>query len=197
MPRSFVYTGWRSMSTRTSKHQTATHTRPSWDDYFMAIARIVSTRATCDRLHSGAVLVRDSRIISTGYNGAPPGLPHCDDDGHLLEDGHCVRTIHGEHNVILQAAAFGSASTRGSTLYTVYSPCIHCAKYVVAAGITRVVAGKVYRNKAVTHYLEEAGIRFELYTPTPGWYKQVSDLFSQDISERSGSSISLISDRSV
>ena len=137
--------------------------RPSWDDYFMTIARIVSTRATCDRLHAGAVLVKNKRIVSTGYNGSPPNLPHCDDSGHLLEEGHCVRTIHAEHNAILQAAVIGGSSTQGTTLYTMYSPCIHCAKYVVAAGIKRIVVGKVYRNEAIKEYLEKAGVQFDLY----------------------------------
>ncbi len=160
----------------------------------MTIARIVSTRATCDRLHSGAVLVKDSRIISTGYNGAPPGLEHCDDAGHLLEDGHCVRTIHGEHNVILQAAAIGGTATKGSTLYTLYSPCIHCAKYVLAAGIVRVVVGKLYRNQEVAEYLTNAGVDFSQYIPSPGWYEQVSEMFSQDIPDCSAPQVSLHSE---
>src|SRR3989338_3752885 len=122
------------------------HYRPSWDDYFMAIAKIIAARGTCDRLYSGSVLVKDRRIISTGYNGSPPGLPHCDDVGHLMEEGHCVRTIHDAHNAILQAAPLPGASTEGSTLYALYTPCIHCSKYIVAAGIKRVVYGKVYRH---------------------------------------------------
>lgn len=155
--------------------------RPSWDDYFMAIARLIATRATCDRLAAGAVLVKDKRIISTGYNGSPPGLPHCDDDGHLLEEGHCVRTIHGEHNTILQAAAQGGTSTRGSTMYTKYSPCIHCAKYLLAAGIVRVVIGKVYRNSQAVDYLREAGMTVDLYRESPGWNAEVARLFSEEI----------------
>ena len=70
--------------------------RASWDEYFMAIAREVATRSTCDRKHVGAVIVRDKLILATGYNGSVRGLAHCDDEGHLLEDGHCVRTIHAE-----------------------------------------------------------------------------------------------------
>ena len=90
--------------------------RPSWDDYFMAIAKIIATRSTCDRLRAGAVLVKNKRIISTGYNGAPPGLPHCDGEhGHLMEEGHCIRTVHSEENCVLQAAALGGISTEGST----------------------------------------------------------------------------------
>lgn len=167
---------------------TTPHFRPSKDDYFMAIARIIATRATCDRLHAGAVLVKDGRIVSTGYNGAPPGLEHCDDVGHLLEEGHCVRTIHGEHNAVLQAAVIGGSSTKGTTLYTLYSPCIHCAKYVVAAGVTRVVIGKMYRNSTIMEYLQKAGLEAELYTPHAEWNPYLSELFSRDIDEKTHSS---------
>ena len=157
--------------------------RPDWDDYFMAVARLVSLRATCSRLRTGAVLVKEKRIVSTGYNGSPPGLAHCDDAGHLLEEGQCVRTIHGEHNVILQAASTGGTPTKGSTLYTLYSPCIHCCKYVVAAGIERVVVGKVYRNADAIEYLREAGLTVDMYEPSQGWYAQVAEMFSHDIDE--------------
>lgn len=163
----------------------ATHLeRPSWDDYFMALARIISMRATCDRLHGGAVLVKEQRIVSTGYNGAPPQLGHCDERGHLLEDGHCVRTIHAEHNALLQAAVVGGASTKGSTLYALYSPCIHCAKYIVAAGVVRVVVGKIYRNQDVRQYLDDAGVAFSHYTPSPSWYAAVTEMFDHDIDEK-------------
>lgn len=150
----------------------------------MAIARIVATRATCDRLYQGAVLVKDKRIMSTGYNGAPEGLGHCDQDGHLLEEGHCVRTIHGEHNTILQAAVIGGGSTKGSTLYALYSPCIHCAKYIAAAGVVRVVIGKMYRNNGVIEYLKQAGIQTTLYVPAEGWNENVAGLFAEEIPER-------------
>jgi len=149
----------------------------------MAVAKIISTRSTCDRLQSGAVLVLNKRIISTGYNGSPPGLPHCNDGGHMMEEGHCVRTIHGEHNVILQVAIIPGASTEGSTMYTKYSPCIHCAKYVVAAGIKRVVVGKVYRNEKAVKYLREAGIQVDIYQENPEWNKIVQSLFAGEIEE--------------
>ncbi len=158
--------------------------RPSWDDYFMALARIVATRSTCDRLRAGAVLVKDNRIIATGYNGSPPGLPHCDSEaGHLMEEGHCVRTIHAEHNVILQAARIPGASTEGSTLYTVYNPCLHCDKYVVAAGIRRVVVGKLYRGEAALNYLKSAGIKVDMYCENTEWDLAVQDVFAQEIVE--------------
>ncbi len=155
--------------------------RPSWDDYYMAIAKIIGTRGTCDRLRAGAVLVKNKRIISTGYNGAPPELGHCDDIGHLMEEGHCVRTIHGEHNAILQAAVLGSTSTVGSILYTLYNPCIHCAKYVVMAGIKRIVIGQIYRGEKALDYLKKAGLEVELYKPSAEWDRNLLKLFSADI----------------
>ncbi|MBU1178424.1 cytidine/deoxycytidylate deaminase family protein [Patescibacteria group bacterium] len=158
--------------------------RPSWDDYFMAITRIVATRSTCDRLHAGAVLVQNNRIIATGYNGSPPRLPHCDDVGHLLEEGHCVRTVHAEHNVLLQAAVLGSLSTKDSTMYTKYSPCIHCSKYIAVCGIRRVVIGKIYRNDKAVNYLREAGIDVDIYPENKEWNGAMSKLFKEEIEEK-------------
>jgi dCMP deaminase len=99
------------------------HQRPSWDDYFLQIAFTVAQRSTCDRAHVGCALVRDRRILTTGYNGAPAGLPHCDDVGHLLVDGHCVRTLHAEQNALIQAALHG-VSTEGATAYVTHQPCL-------------------------------------------------------------------------
>ena len=160
------------------------HFRPSWDDYFMAIAKIIAARGTCDRLYAGSVLVKDNRIIATGYNGSPAGLPHCDDAGHLLEEGHCVRTIHGEHNSLLQAARQGGTSTQGSTMYTKYSPCIHCTKYVIACGIKRVVIGKVYRNPQALDMLKEAGVTVEVYKENNEWTSELGKIFSEEIATR-------------
>jgi dCMP deaminase len=157
--------------------------RPSWDDYFMSLVRILATRSSCDRLHAGAILVKDKRIISSGYNGAPPGLPTCDEIGHLMEEGHCVRTIHGEHNAILQATQLGGISTRGCTMYTKYNPCIHCAKYVVAAGIERVVIGKIYRGSEALNYLREAGLTVDIYENNAQWGDYLSKIFLQDMPE--------------
>jgi dCMP deaminase len=147
----------------------------------MAITRIIATRSTCDRLHAGAVLVKDNRIISTGYNGSPQGLEHCDDVGHLLEDGHCVRTIHGEHNAILQAAVAGGPSTVGSTMYAKYNPCIHCAKYVVSAGVKRVVIGQLYRGESAVEYLKKAGIKVDIYKPNAEWNSTIREMFDEHI----------------
>lgn len=119
--------------------------RISRDEYFLRMAEVVSKRATCDRLFAGAVLVKDGMVLSTGYNGAPRGLPHCSKVGHRIIDGHCVRTIHAEANTIIQAAYHG-VSTKGSTLYTLYFPCEYCAKTLINAGIVRIVYRDLYSN---------------------------------------------------
>jgi dCMP deaminase len=167
------------------------HYRPSWDDYFMAITKLIATRGTCDRLYAGSILVKNNRIIASGYNGSPAGLDHCNDVGHLLEEGHCVRTIHGEHNALLQAARQGGLSTENSTMYTKYSPCIHCTKYVIGCGIKRVVIGKVYRNEKAMDMLKEAGVQVDMYDENNDWNKEVIDLFSEEIKERDGGTINM------
>jgi dCMP deaminase len=122
--------------------------RSSWDQYFMDIARQVATRATCDRKHVGAVLVRDRTILSTGYNGSIRGMPHCDEVGHMMENGHCVATVHAEANAILQAAKNG-VRIDGATLYTTASPCWPCFKLVANSGCVRIVYGEFYRDPRI------------------------------------------------
>src|SRR4030042_473734 len=118
--------------------------RPEWDIYFMKIAHVVALRSTCDRAFVGTVMVLDKRILTTGFNGSPAGLPHCDEAGHLMIDGHCVRTIHAEANAIIQAALHG-VSTKGSTCYVTHFPCIQCAKMLINAGVGRIVYDQEYR----------------------------------------------------
>lgn len=119
--------------------------RPGWDNYFLSIADLVSTRSTCDRLFVGAVLVRDRMILSTGYNGSPRRTDQCDEKGHYLKDGHCVRTVHAEENTIAQAAYHG-VSTNGATLYTNYFPCERCVRLLINAGVQRIVYRFMYSN---------------------------------------------------
>lgn len=114
----------------------------------MDIARQVATRATCDRKHVGAVLVRDRTILSTGYNGSIRGMPHCDEVGHMMENGHCVATVHAEANAILQAAKNG-VRIDGATLYTTASPCWPCFKLVANSGCVRIVYGEFYRDPRI------------------------------------------------
>jgi dCMP deaminase len=118
--------------------------RPDWDTYFLKIAYAVSERSTCDRAFVGCVLVRDKRILTTGFNGSPTGQDHCDEVGHLMVEGHCVRTIHAETNAIIQAALHG-VSTRGAICYVTHLPCINCTKALINAGISRIVYSEAYR----------------------------------------------------
>ena len=122
--------------------------RSTWDQYFMDIATQVATRATCDRKHVGAVIVRDRTILSTGYNGSIRGMPHCDEVGHMMENGHCVATVHAEANAILQAAKNG-VRIEGATLYTTASPCWPCFKLIANSGCVRIVYGEFYRDPRI------------------------------------------------
>ncbi|HHB91222.1 MAG TPA: dCMP deaminase [Anaerolineae bacterium] len=139
--------------------------RPSWDAYFMGIALKVAERSTCDRAHVGAIIVRDRRILTTGYNGSPSGLPHCDDVGHLIVDGHCVRTLHAEQNAIIQAAYHG-VSVKGGTIYVTHQPCLTCAKMIINAGIKRVVYAGEYPDNLARQFLAEAGVSLQRF-PLP------------------------------
>jgi dCMP deaminase len=131
--------------------------RGSWDEYFMRIAVEVASRATCDRKHVGAVIVREKSILATGYNGSIRGLGHCNDEGHLMEDGHCVRTIHAEANAIIQAARNG-VRIDGATVYVTASPCWGCFKMIANAGIQRIVFGEFYRDERIFRFATELGI---------------------------------------
>ena len=119
----------------------------NWDKYFMQMARQASTMATCDRLHVGCVLVKDRRIIATGFNGSVSGQLHCDMVGHYYNDeGRCIRTIHAEQNAILQCAKYG-IPTDGAIAYVTHEPCENCVKQLNQAGIEEVIYGKPYNNK--------------------------------------------------
>ena len=132
--------------------------RPDWDSYFMKIAHAVSERSTCDRAFVGCVLVLDKRILTTGFNGSPAGQDHCDEAGHLMVDGHCVRTIHAETNAIIQAALHG-VSTRDAICYVTHLPCINCTKALINAGISRIVYSVSYRNdEYAMNFLRAANI---------------------------------------
>jgi dCMP deaminase len=131
--------------------------RADWDHYFMAIAQQVSTRATCKRKSVGAILVIDRTIISTGYNGSVKGMAHCTDVGCMMEDGHCVRSVHAEANAIIQAAKNG-VRINGTTIYTTASPCWNCFKLIVNSGVTKIIFGELYRDERITQFAKEAGV---------------------------------------
>lgn len=157
--------------TNPQEESTTPYVRPSWDQYFLSIVKIVGSRGTCDRFRGGCVITKDKRIVATGYAGSPVGLPHCDEVGHEMHsvtnvDGsvsrHCVRTIHAEQNAICEAARRGIA-LEGGTLYCQMTPCYVCAKMLINAGIKRVVCAKDYhagtRSKEI---FKEAQINYEL-----------------------------------
>jgi len=144
--------------------------RPDWDDYFMEIAEVVGKRATCLRRRIGAVLVKDKRILATGYNGAPSGLAHCRELGCLREElgvpsgtrHEICRALHSEQNAIIQAALYG-VPTRGATIYTTTQPCSLCAKMLINAGIIRVVYEGEYPDQFSLDLLGEANIELIRY----------------------------------
>lgn len=145
------------------------HRRPTWDDYFIEMAKLAATRATCPRRRVGTVLVRDNRLIATGYNGAVRGAPHCDDAGCLMVDGHCVRTVHSELNALLQCALNG-VSSAGSTLYCTDFPCVNCAKAIVQGGVGRLVFLADYPDRNSATILEAGGVTLYHAQPTPDGY---------------------------
>jgi len=171
----------KSVSSKKSKEKNK-YIRPSWDEYFMNIAELAGTRGTCDRGRSGCIIVRDKRILSTGYVGSPMGLNHCDEIGHEMhtvvsEDGitsrHCIRTSHAELNAIANAARLG-VGLEGATLYCHMTPCYICAKVIINCGIKRVVAKTDYhagqRSKEI---FDEAGIVYELLNNKMQKYKDM------------------------
>ena len=134
--------------------------RAPWDEYFMRIAQEVATRSTCDRKNVGAVIVRDKTILSTGYNGSVRGMPHCDDVGHFMENGHCIATVHAEANAIIQAAKNGVA-VDGADIYITASPCWHCFKLIANSGIKRIFYFEFYRDMHVIEVAGQAGIELK------------------------------------
>jgi dCMP deaminase len=126
----------------------------------MRIAQQAAARSTCDRKHIGAVIVRDKIILSTGYNGSIRGLPHCDDVGHMMENGHCVATVHAEANAIIQAARTGTAID-GADIYVTASPCWNCFKLIANSGIKRIFYLEFYRDERLLTVAKEAGIELK------------------------------------
>ncbi len=169
------------MSDHPGKKSEKKYIRPSWDEYFMSIAELVGSRATCSRGRSGCVVVKDRQILVTGYVGSPKGIAHCDDIGHEMskvvnDDGsiseHCVRTVHAEQNAITQAAKLG-VSLNGATLYCHMTPCYICIKILINAGIKKIIANKDYHQGTRTKKLcEESGIIFQLLNSEIEDYKK-------------------------
>jgi dCMP deaminase len=140
--------------------------RPTWDAYFLTIADAVAQRSTCLRRSVGAVLVRDRRILATGFNGAVRGQPHCLDVGCDLVDGHCVRAVHAEMNAVVQAALHG-VSTAGSVLYCTSQPCHNCTKVLLNAGVVGVVYRDPYEDARAAALWAAAGVTPRRLAPAP------------------------------
>jgi dCMP deaminase len=140
--------------------------RPGWDEYFMEIARTVATRATCPRARVGAVLTRERRILTTGYNGAPRGIAHCTEAGCIMVDGHCQRATHAEANAIVQGALHG-VGLAGATAYCTHQPCSGCSKLLISAGVVRIVYADAYPDAVGDALLAEAGVELSQYAADP------------------------------
>lgn len=141
--------------------------RPSWDEYFMEMAMLTAKRSTCMRRNVGAVIVQDKHIIATGYNGAPKGIPHCEEIGGCLRERQNIpsgerhelcRALHAEQNAIIQAATLAQ-SIEGASIYITHQPCVICAKMIINAGIKRIVVREGYPDKLAVDLLAEAGLK--------------------------------------
>ncbi|MBS4008640.1 MAG: cytidine/deoxycytidylate deaminase family protein [Clostridium sp.] len=145
--------------------------RPSWDTYFMEITRVVANRSTCLRRKVGATIIKDKRILTTGYNGAPKDLAHCQEVGCIREEKQIpsgerhelCRALHAEQNAILQAALYG-VSIQGATVYCTTHPCVMCAKMIINAGMKEVVIAKSYPDQLAAELLKEAGVRVRYFS---------------------------------
>ncbi|MDR2902031.1 MAG: cytidine/deoxycytidylate deaminase family protein [Lactobacillales bacterium] len=161
-------------------NEKSAYVRPSWDEYFLEVMHALAKRATCDRGRTAALIVKDNQIVVSGYVGSPPGLPHCDDVGHMMksvthENGtvtnHCMRTIHAEANALCQAAKRG-VSVDGGTLYCKLAPCRNCAMLVIAAGIKRIVAEYKYHAGGESEEMfKQAGVKLEFINDETLSYK--------------------------
>ena len=148
--------------------------RPTWDEYFMSITKEAAKRSTCDRKNVGAVVVKDNRVVATGYNGSPRGAPHCDEAGHLLKniDGRdsCVRTIHAECNTIMHARE----DLKGATIYSSCFPCLECMKCIINVGIARVYYDEYYGSR-MTDEAFNLGLNAGLIISTRGLSLKFTD----------------------
>ena len=144
--------------------------RPSWDEYFMQMAELVRSRSSCLRRGVGAVIVKDNRVIASGYNGAPKGIAHCEETGCLRQQMNVpsgqrhelCRGLHAEQNAIIQAACLG-VSIEGATLYCTTQPCVICTKMLINAGIKRVVISESYPDELAEKMIKEAGIQVDVF----------------------------------
>ncbi len=144
--------------------------KPEWDELFIGIALLVSSRGTCDRLRTACVLTKNNRIIGSGYNGAVAGLPNCDEVDHYMVNGHCLRTLHGEDNAIANAVS----SLSGATAYIIATPCLACVKKLLQYGVSRIVYVGQYSNIAGIEFVPE--ICKQKGVPLEQWSKDPADV---------------------
>jgi len=151
--------------------------RPEWDDYFMRICHVVATRSTCLRRQVGAVLVKDRRLLTTGYNGPPKGMAHCDELGGCFREQQQIpsgqrqelcRALHAEQNAILQAAVHGVSLDGGITCYSTNQPCVTCAKMLINANVARIVYEGDYPDALAVEMLREAGVELDRWNGDDG-----------------------------
>ena len=148
--------------------------RLSWEDYFMANAELISKRSTCDRAFVGAILVKDNRIIATGYNGGVSETDNCNEVGHKMEDGHCIRTVHAEMNALIQCAKEG-ISTKGIEIYVTHFPCLPCTKAILQAGVKKIYYLNDYRNNEYAmELIKHVGVEVEQVQLEPKYFEKLS-----------------------
>jgi len=142
--------------------------RPSWDEFWFLMAMVYSTRGTCDRLRAGCVIVKDKKLVGAGYNGSPRGLPHCDEAGHLIINGHCERTLHAEENAVLNTER---RNLEEATAYLLGTPCLRCMRLMVNSGIRKIYYLGTYNNalgkKYITQLAREAKVELKQFPFKP------------------------------
>lgn len=150
--------------------------KPNWDETFLVEAVVLSARGSCDRLMTACVLVRNNRTVGSGYNGSVSGTATCDEAGHHMAENHCIRTLHGEENAILNAVG----NLAGATAYVVVTPCTDCVKRLLQAGIKRIVSAGIYQNTKDFDFsrklMDEKGAEFVQYCKSP---QEVIGLFAK------------------
>lgn len=137
-----------------------TQARPTWDEYFLKLAMLASERSTCPRMHCGCIIVKNNKVLATGYNGSLPGQPHCEDVGCMVENDHCIRTNHAEINALVQAANQGD-NIEGATIYVTNMSCTTCAKAMIAAGVKRVVVFTDFHDTKAVEFYTNCGVKID------------------------------------
>ena len=126
--------------------------RPGWDEFWFTEALMYSTRGTCDRLRTACLIINNKRIVGAGYNGSVAGQPHCDDVGHLIVEGHCERTLHGEENAVINSER---KDIKGATAYIIGTPCLRCTRILINSGVAEIKYLGEYGNSRGKEYIDK------------------------------------------